>query len=134
MVWDSGNTPFATTTVDTMGCALISALQRPSETANKYLHVTSFVPTQHVVLAALEKATAKTWDVKKTTTDVQVKTGRDLLQKGDFNGLFPLLQASSFGHFEGRGTKFAEEESADNQLLDLPAEDLDTVVRAVVKT
>lgn len=71
--------------------------------------------------------------MQRTTSDDQVKAGRDLLAKGDVeHGIFPLLLAATFGRVEGRDVDYARKETYDNGLLGLPEEDLYAIVKAVV--
>jgi len=83
------------------------------------------------VLHSLEKASGRKWEVKKTTTDEQVKEGQEKLARGDYSGILPLILAATYGG--GRGSDFEEDEGLSNELLSLPREDLDEVVSEVVK-
>lgn len=83
------------------------------------------------MLHSLEKASGRKWEVKKTTTDEQVKEGQEKLARGDYSGIPPLILAATYG--EGRGSDFEEDEGLSNELLSLPREDLDEVVSEVVK-
>ncbi|KAK2613271.1 hypothetical protein N8I77_000193 [Diaporthe amygdali] len=66
---DGGNTRFTTSTVAQIGRAIISVLKHPSETKNQLVFVESFTTTQLEVLAALQKATGKEWEVKEESSD-----------------------------------------------------------------
>lgn len=63
-VWDTGDKRFSLTNEVTVGQAVVSTLQRPAETANKYLYIESANTTQNKILAELHKAMEKTWDLK----------------------------------------------------------------------
>ncbi|MCJ1251754.1 hypothetical protein MMC30_008992 [Trapelia coarctata] len=128
-LWDTGSTPFPTTTLATVGAALVHALLHPAASANKYLRIASFTPTHNEILAALEKATAKRWEVQWTTTEAQVSAARELMAKGDVGtGMLPLVLAAAFGKVEGREGR---EGGEDNKVVGVGGEDLEKVVKAV---
>ena len=84
---DSGNESYLTVTIPQIARAIVSTLQRPSETANKYLTIYSFITTQNQVLAAAEKVTGQKFEVIKTDAETNRKEGEELLAKGDSRGL-----------------------------------------------
>jgi hypothetical protein len=131
-IWDAGEKRFSLTNEATVGQAVVSALQKPAETANRYLYIESVNTTQNEILAELQKATGKTWDVKYTTTDAQVKSAKEVVAKGDFSGMFALVLATTYGKLEGLKADFAKEECLANDLLGLPKESVRETIEAVV--
>ncbi|KAI9851558.1 MAG: hypothetical protein M1838_003390 [Thelocarpon superellum] len=133
-LYDEGNARFSATTRPTIGQAVASTLLHPAETKNQYVYVQSFAVTQNEIKAALEKATGAPWSVVKTLSSKAVgEEGRAKLAKGDFaGGIFQTILASIFST-EPVGSNFlAEHGSLDNELLGLPKEELDVVVKNVV--
>jgi hypothetical protein len=131
-IWDAGEKRFSLTNEATVGQAVVSALQKPAETANKYLYIESVNTTQNEILAELQKATGKTWDVKHTSTDAQVRIGKEAVAKGDFSGMFALVLATTYGELRGLKADFAKDECLANELLGLPKESVRETVEAVV--
>ena len=78
--------------------------------------------------------TGKKWAVTQTTGAAQIKTGRDLVAKGDFSGNFPLIMAAVLAEVEGRDMYHTKEENLDNKLLGLPVESFDNILEGVCKT
>lgn len=130
-ICDDGTNKWSTTTLSTVGKAVVSILLHPAETKNKYIYIASFTVSQNEVLAAVEKASGKKWEVIKTTSNEQMKIGQEKMIKHDYSGVKPLILAATYG--EGRGSNFASGESLSNDMLGLPKEDLDEVVAKVIK-
>ncbi|KAL4732169.1 hypothetical protein ACLX1H_001177 [Fusarium chlamydosporum] len=70
-IWDDGNKKFTLTNEDQLARAVVSVMEHPEETRNRYLHVYSVVTTQNEILHSLEEATGEDWAVDKTTTDAE---------------------------------------------------------------
>ncbi|KAE8448040.1 hypothetical protein EG329_009963 [Mollisiaceae sp. DMI_Dod_QoI] len=124
---DSGNEPYLTTTIPQISRAIVSVLQTPSATTNKYLTIASFVTTQNQILAAAETATGQKFDVRRVDADTWRKEGLEMFGKGDFRGLGRL-----WGFFfwkDGEGG--VREGELANGLLGLPEEDLVEVIKTV---
>ena len=85
-------------------------------------------------MEAIERVTGKKWAVTETTGAGQIKTGRELVAKGDFNGNFPLLMAAVLAEVKDRDIYHTKEENLDNKLLGLPVESFDNVLEGVCKT
>lgn len=110
----------------------MSVLLNAGDTANKYIHIGSVTTTQNEILAALQKTTAKTWDVTHTTTEAQIKAGKDLIASGDMAGNFALVLASTYGEVEGLRADYAKDEVLANELLGPEEESVEVTVAAVV--
>lgn len=97
------------------------------------MYFNSFSVTHNAVLAALERATGTTpsdWTVTHISVDQFIQEGRDKVAKGDWWGMINVLYGCSFKR--GFGDQFHGREVA-NEKLGLKEEDLDEVVRRVVK-
>ncbi|RHZ46911.1 aromatic alcohol reductase [Aspergillus thermomutatus] len=133
-IWDGGNTSFTLTNEKQLGEAVVSVLQHPQETSNKYLYIASVETTQNSILAALEENTRTKWTVNATTTEEQVGEGVRKLDAGDFSGAFTLVRATSFGNIPGLRANYAKDETLANGILGLELESVkDTVERVVAK-
>lgn len=131
-IWDDGNKKFTLTNEDQLARAVVSVMEHPEETRNRYLHVYSVVTTQNEILHSLEEATGEDWAVDKTTTDAEVTEARKRLSEGDFSGGFILVHATTYGNTKGLKANYAEEESQGNEILELGTASVDETVRKVV--
>jgi uncharacterized protein YbjT (DUF2867 family) len=93
---DSGNATFSTTNLGNIGLAVVKALENAEATKNQYVYVSGFQTSQNEILAAAEKITGEKWTVNKISAKDHIATGNELLKKGDFSGLGPLIQAVTF--------------------------------------
>lgn len=132
-IWDDGNTPASFTNTATIGRAVVSILQHPEETANRYIHIASFTTTQNEVLKELKAHSTVEWKTTSTTTDEQISTGQQLVAKGDFNGMLMLVQAAAFGSKPGLKANYEKDEELWNEKLCLPKESLEDTVRKVLE-
>ncbi|CEI62538.1 hypothetical protein FVEN_g5080 [Fusarium venenatum] len=132
-VWDEGNKRFTLTNEKQLAQAIISTLQHPEETRNRYLYVYSVVTTQNEILNSLEQATGEKWNVERTTTDAEVTEARKRLGAGDFSGGFILVHATTYGNTHGLRANYAEEESSGNRVLGLGTDSVDEIVRKMVR-
>lgn len=137
-IYDSGNEPTTPTTMPQIGRAVAAILQRPDETANTYLAVTSFVTSQNELLRLVEEeVTAANADGKPVKFDVTrvsakdtAEAGRKSLAAGNVFGAFYDLLAA-FNYEDGANRATTAEQSA-NKLLGLEEEDVRAAVRAKV--
>lgn len=111
---------------------MAGVLLHPEETKNRYVYIQSFNVSQNDILAALEKATGTKWQVNHVDSDERIKTGKDLLQKGDFKGVGLLIVAANFNGKVDVGSDFTKAAKLDNDLLGLPKEDLQASVDTIV--
>ncbi|KAL1847891.1 hypothetical protein Plec18167_004855 [Paecilomyces lecythidis] len=122
--------PFSTSTLEFIGRAIAQALS-PSiapKTANQRLRVRSFTTTQTQILAALEKASGKKWTVQETDLDARVKDAQDKLAKSDFSGVGTLITGAVVDPKAGNNFDY----NPSNDLLELPTEDINAVVKSVL--
>ncbi|KAJ4007366.1 hypothetical protein NW752_007655 [Fusarium irregulare] len=131
-IWDDGNKKFTLTNEKQLAQAVISTLNHPEETRNRYLYVYSVVTTQNEILQSLEKATGAKWTVEKTTTDAEVAEARERLGAGDFSGAFVLVHATAYGNTDGLRANYAEEKNSGVDILGIEMESVDETVGRVV--
>ncbi|TVY84203.1 Isoflavone reductase-like protein P3 [Lachnellula suecica] len=127
---DSGNEPYITTTIPQIARAIVSVLQKPVETANIYLLVTSFKTTQNQVLRAAEIATGQKFEVKQVEAEAWKTEGTALLQKGDFRGFGRFWGWFLWKDGEGHGAP-SDGIVVGNELLGLPQEHMEVVIRGI---
>ena len=117
-IYDGGDVPFSTTTVGSVGVAVVGVLSHPEETKNRNVYIQDVTITQNQLLAIAQKAAPekKFEPVHLKATEVE-KSSYDALANGDYSpGVFVgFLLASIFG--KGFGQPF---EKNDNELLGVP--------------
>lgn len=131
VIYNEGKDAYSTTTTASVGAALKNALLYSEETANKYLFISSFHVSQNQILASLEKATDKKWDVTYVDAEEQKKIGIEKMKKGDFSGAIGLIRYVN--SVKGHGGDYTEYEEMSNELLGVQGEELDKVVRGIVE-
>lgn len=130
-IWDSGDVRYSANTLRQIARGLAKACQRPEETANKVIHIASFTTSNNEVLAALESASGKKWEVIMVDSKKEIAEGQQMRKKGDFmNSMAQNLCATWYT--EGKGADFEKGPGLDNARLDLPLEDLDQVCREIL--
>ena len=127
-IYDSGDSQFSTTTVPTIALAVRGILHHPEETANKFVYVASVTTSQNEILSALELSTGKKWEVQHSSTAVSEEVGQEKLRKGDPTAVYDLLTASLFD--ESRGAAYAKTRTLGNELLELPKETVEGLIKA----
>ncbi|KAI9879479.1 MAG: hypothetical protein M1830_008438 [Pleopsidium flavum] len=131
-IFDSGDQPYEATNVRQIGKAVASTLLHLPQTENKYIYVNSFTLTQDEVLAALEKASGRKWDVTRSTIKDLAASGHEKLRKGDIaNGAVETITAAIYGN--GDVNDFGDITALYNEMLGLPKEDLDMVIKGLVE-
>jgi len=132
LIYDSGDARFSATTLPTIGAAIVAILHKPEETTNQYIYIASFTTTQNEVLAALEKATGKKWQVEHSTAMETRRIGQEKVGKGDFSGMENIVVSLVYG-----GDSVSDLESSRklaNDLLGLPKETVEETVEKIVKS
>lgn len=124
---DSGNATFSATNLGTIGEAVVKTLEHAEATKNQYVYISGFQTTQNELLAAAEKITGEKWTVDKVSSNDLKAKGNELLQKGDFSGLGPLIQAATFGEEQLGDLKPA---GLWNEKLGLTQDDLEDSLKA----
>ncbi|KAK0125668.1 hypothetical protein ONS95_000329 [Cadophora gregata] len=133
-IFGSGDQEISTTSLPTVGKAVVGVLTRPAETANKVVYVEEAAVSQNQLLAMAKKYTpGKTWEPVRGDLDAMVANSNERLKKGlfDTETFFPYIFMAGFG--EGYGGKL---EKVDNELLGvkrISEEDVEALVKGVVQ-
>lgn len=131
-IFDSGVQRFEATNVRQIGRAVASTLQHLAQTKNRYIYVNSFTLNQNQVLAALEKASGKKWEVTRSTVKDLATTGHETLRQGDtVKGAAEVITAALYGN--GGLNDFGSRTAFYNEVLGLPKEDLDTIIKELLE-
>lgn len=116
-LFDGGNTVFSTSTLDTVGKAVLAILSKPEETKNREVRFQSTAISQNALLAlAKEIAPQRDWQPEVVKVDDVVRVADERLAKGllDAETFIPYLFRAI--HDPRYGPKF---ETLDNEWLGL---------------
>ncbi|KAI1328564.1 NAD(P)-binding protein [Xylariaceae sp. FL0255] len=117
-LWDGGERPFSTTTLASIGKAVVGVLKNPDATKNRGIYVHDAVLSPKKLHALAEKVTSTTWQTKVVSIEDELlpPAWAELKkEKPDHSKLvIPFIVASIMG--EGYGGHFQE---VDNQVLGL---------------
>ncbi|KAM3083830.1 hypothetical protein ACMFMG_002060 [Clarireedia jacksonii] len=133
-IFDGGDQLFSTTTLETIGHAVVGVLSKPEETKNRAVYIQDLTTSQNRLLAlAKEIAPEKSFEPVPVSTDDIYKSSNEKLSKGEvtMEVMVGYIFVSIFG--EGYGGKM---EKTDNELLGLgqkTEEDLKAILRKVLK-
>lgn len=127
-IFDAGTEEFTGTTLEGIGQSVVGVLRRPAETANRSVKVRSIQTSQGALLAAFEKATAKTkWEIERSTAQEALREGRKKHAAGDGGWRLDLLVFQLYAPGEARCI-VASREDSDGALLGVREESADEVV------
>ncbi|KAH9908859.1 NAD(P)-binding protein [Xylariomycetidae sp. FL2044] len=130
IIYDSGDEPVQASNLNFIGRAIAAVLSKPDKTANKYLNIASFNPSQNQILSIVERETGEKWTVKKASTADEEKIGLEKLEQGDYSAFSNLLRRRLFA--DGADKAVQGDKSA-NGLLGLEEEDLEATLKAWLK-
>jgi hypothetical protein len=133
--YDGGDRRFSTTTLATIGRAVVGVLQHLEETKNRAVYIHDLVTTQREILSIAEKlAPGRRWGTVDVSTADMEAAAEEKYAKGvfDLGASMGFLIRAVFG--EGYGGEF---EVVDNQVLGIPlksGEELQGLVGGVLDT
>ncbi|TAQ89860.1 hypothetical protein B7494_g1832 [Chlorociboria aeruginascens] len=130
-IYDSGDQEFSTTTLRSIGLAIVGVLDHYEGTKNRAVYVQDIVTTQNRILAIAKKLTPeKKWEPVYTDLASLKKSSDEKLSKGEGTQetMYNYVFLSIFG--EGYGGHF---EKLDNQLFGIPGDKTDADIEAILK-
>ena len=118
-IFDGGDHPFTSTPLDFVGKGVVSVLQHPKETENRFIRLQGALTTQNQFLAIAQRVVGKEgWQVNHNDSAEEEKKAYAKLKEnsGDVYGwLVPMLKRAIYA--EGWGGSF--EGKNDNEMLGL---------------
>ncbi|KAF5023000.1 hypothetical protein F66182_4958 [Fusarium sp. NRRL 66182] len=128
-VIDGGNLKFSTTSLDTLGEAIIGVLNHPEETKNRVVQVHDRLTTQNELLDLARKAYPdRRWEPVSVSLDDLVKKAEENLAQGKldqetaFSFLYQRIMAPGFG---------GAFEETDNELLGIQPKGDDFIIQTI---
>lgn len=134
-LWDGGDRVFSTTTLATVGRAVVGVLKHPEETKNRAVYIQDAAVSSKQLLEIGKRATGSDdWKANPASLDDHVNKGWEELKKpqpdpAKFARNF--IMASIWG--EGYGSKF---EKLDNELLgieEMNEEDIENLIKQLAE-
>ncbi|KJZ75424.1 hypothetical protein HIM_05120 [Hirsutella minnesotensis 3608] len=132
-ILDSGNTRASVSTLRCVARAVVSVLERLSATRNRALFVHSFCPTQLEMLAALERATGRTWRREQLSSKALLAESKAAQSEG-ICGIEDKPTVDIVAVLRTVDADWAAKEGFASQLLGLQDEKLDDAVAEVLKS
>ncbi|KAH8654053.1 isoflavone reductase family protein-like protein CipA [Tricladium varicosporioides] len=114
-IYDGGDRIFSTTTLASVGDAVVGVLSHPEETKDRFVFVEDIKTSQNKLLEMAKKiAPEKKWEPVQLDTAELEKKSNEALAKGDYSmgTMIPYLFRAIFA--EGYGGRF---DKTDNELL-----------------
>lgn len=115
---DGGIHPFSSTTLVTVGKALVAALSDNEKVKNRFVHIADGVVTQQDLLRAIEKDTGEKWTRKSFSVAEEYKDAKEAI-KGGTLGIKEFYGTLRAAFFSGM-TVWKE---LDNEVLGIMEED-----------
>ncbi|KAG5987781.1 hypothetical protein E4U43_004945 [Claviceps pusilla] len=104
VLFDDGNQPFSTTTLDTIANGVVGVLTHPAGTENQTIYLSDFKVSQNELLSIAKKvAPSKPWQPKQVPLDAAVAEADKRLAQGivDMGTIVPYLYRSLFDPSHG---------------------------------
>ena len=130
-IYDSGDQLFSTTTLASVGTAVVGVLSHPEATKNRAVYVQDIAISQNRLLAIVRKlAPNRKQDPVYVDTIELEKTTNEKIAAGEFTTdvMYQHVLVAIFG--QGNGGLWAK---TDNELLDVPGDFTDADVEAILK-
>ncbi|CAN9178072.1 unnamed protein product [Alternaria alternata] len=96
-LYENGTAKFSSTNLQTIGLAVVKALESAEATENQYVFVSGFQTSQKQILEVAEKVTGSKWTVRNASVDDAIKKGNEKILRGDFSGIEDLILGATFG-------------------------------------
>lgn len=132
VLWDDGEGLFSTTTEENTALAVVNALTKKwEETTNKVVWLSDFALSQKQLLEAVERLTGEKFETEFISSESFVLEKQAASAAGDGGATYALIET---GFVTGKyGGHLEEEGEIMNDLLELPKQSFDEVVKAAVE-
>ncbi|KAF1354593.1 hypothetical protein BDV97DRAFT_86219 [Delphinella strobiligena] len=132
VIYDDGTEMFTGTTLEGIEQSVLGIMRHPQETANRFLKVRSIHICQNELLEAFQSVTDRKWEVRRSTTEALMESGRAKYEKGEAGWVLDLVVAQLFDFGQARCVVAETRGEADSELLGVKVESArDVVVKAL---
>lgn len=137
-LWDGGNTKFSTTSLPSVGAAVVGVLKNPEATRNKYLRIADTTVTQRELLDIVKSVDGVEWTTTQGDTASTYQAGLAEFQKPEPNFMFGIM-AQLYRMIFGEGFATDWSDKMDNEVVGLPKngltqEEVKEVVKGVLES
>lgn len=132
IIYDDGNEMFTGTTLDGIAQSVVSVLNNPDETANRFVKVRAIKTCQDELLQAFEKVTGKKWPVQHSTVEAMKIEGRARYKAGSSWTLY-IAVAQLLDPGMARNVVAPTREESDADLLGIAEETPESIAEKVLK-
>lgn len=122
IIYDDGKEQFTGTTLKGIGQAVVGTMQRPDESANRFMKVRSIQTGQNELLAAFQQATGQAWSVQRSTTEELKGSGEAKFKDGIQGWTLELAVVQLLDKGKARCIVAPSWEESDSGLLGVAAE------------
>jgi nucleoside-diphosphate-sugar epimerase len=129
-VFDGGDIKWSASTLGRVGESVVAVLMKEEETRDRVCFVQSFCVSQNEVLACLERVMGEKWEVEQVKSEEFIREMKGKLDRDPDDGEAREALVSVVGIVE---SNWEGKEGFANGMLGLQEEDLEGVVRRVVK-
>lgn len=132
-LWDGGDIPFSTTTLSSVGTAVVGILKNPSATHNRTIRIADTTLTQRQVLDLVKSIDGKEWTTNPGDTAQAYQAGLEEFSKPEPNFMVAVMnQLVRIMFCEEFGVDFSGK--LDNEVVGLPKEGMsEEELKKVVK-
>lgn len=134
IIYDEGREEFTGTTLEGIGQSVVGVLRHLDETANRFVKVMSTTTCQDDLLQAFELNSKRSWEVRRTTSQALMETGREKLREGHHGWALDLVVAQMYDVGEKRCVVASSREESDSDLLEVIAETPEQIVSKVLES
>ncbi|OQV11222.1 hypothetical protein CLAIMM_15085 [Cladophialophora immunda] len=123
---------FSVSTLDMVGLAVAQALSPAiaPKTRNKIVYVRTFTSSMGQLLEKFEEMTGEIWTVNEVDLDMEAKRAYEKLELGDYSEVGTVI---FYANMDTRtGNDFDKAGKVMNDLLELPAVDMETIMKTIL--
>ncbi|KAK3650987.1 hypothetical protein LTR56_006038 [Elasticomyces elasticus] len=130
--YDDGRGKFSTSTLANTALALNRSLLAPEKAKNRRIFISDFALSQEELVQIIERVSGDKWTVKTVDSKARYTEASKKVAEGDPYAVYTQIE---IGFATGKyGGHFEEKEELFNDVLGLPKQDKEEVVRAALKS
>lgn len=136
-IWGNGDNKFSASTEDMVALAVTKILHKPEVTMNRAVFISSFEISMNELLAAYKTATGVAdWEVTYGDIEEGIRVAREKFENtkpSEEKSRALGFLAHAIGLKEGLGADFVAAGLSDNELLELPHDDLTSTIAKILR-
>ncbi|KAK5724183.1 hypothetical protein LTR17_013565 [Elasticomyces elasticus] len=130
--YDDGRGKFSTSTLANTALALNRSLLAPEKTKNRRIFISDFALSQEELVQIIERVSGEKWTVKTVDSKARYAEASKKVAEGDPYAVYTQIEIGfATGKYSGH---FEEKEELFNDVLGLPKQDKEEVIRNALKS